>query len=376
MYRLSFKPVVNDVIRGYNGTGLAYGQTGSGKSYTMFGSDNTPGLAHLALIDIFDSIGGKNRDALDSGNDNSPQKFSYIGSNNNSLNNSRHSSPIAARKGPIDTFSVNSGMDNASSIASPMMSTLGNDSNRLKAKVFIAFYQIYIEQVYDLLGPNSGTVEPLTIREDPKLGVYIENLTYTHIHDKEEAYNVITNGLRNRTVRSTKQNMKSSRSHAILQIFVDVETDSSTDGNHNMMNNNNDYIGNNNDLIDYTFRRSILTLVDLAGSERVKQVKTSTKHFKEAVQINKSISALGTCIQALAVMSADNETFSGFNMNLNVNNNIRSKASRHIPFRDSKLTRILAEPLGGNSKTCIITNISPCAFNYDETVSTLKFASR
>ena len=107
-------------------------------------------------------------------------------------------------------------------------------------------------------------------------------------------------------------------------------------------------------------------------SERVQahHQSKSKAQFKEAVTINKSISALGNCIQALANNSAEQEQ--GFAESYNY----QSKRNLHIPFRDCKLTRLLAEPLGGNSKTCIIVNIGPCTYNFEETKSTLKFAKR
>ena len=121
-------------------------------------------------------------------------------------------------------------------------------------------------------------------------------------------------------------------------------------------------------------------MVDLAGAERPNNYKISSKqHFKEAVIINKSISALGNCIKALATISYNMAQAHAGGQTTNSQTSLASSSSSsavHVPFRDCRLTRLLAVPLGGHSKICIIANIGPCAAYYDETISTLKFASR
>ena len=333
VYNLSYKKIVMDAINGYNGTGMVYGQTGSGKSHTIFGTVSDPGLVQLAINDVFEEV----------------------------------------RK---------------------------RISKDLVANVFLSFYQLYLEQAYDLLANQSGTKQecvPLAVREDSVKGAFVENLQYIYVDDESTTMEVLKQGLRQRRVQSTNYNMSSSRSHAIFQMYLDFEESEETNSLGSSANRTGD-IGrekDNNKLkfstddipsnpTKFNVRRRVLTFVDLAGSERVQtHHKAKSKiQFKESVAINKSISALGNCIQALAAISsaeaeaeANNSNNNHFPYHAGGNNNQKRSVS-HVPFRDCKLTRLLAEPLGGNSKTCIIVNIGPCFYNYEETTSTLKFARR
>lgn len=278
VYETAFKPIVKDVLDGFNGTGFVYGQTGSGKTFTMFGSESRLGMAHFAVNDIFAAVAQQ-------------------------------------------------------------------ESNGLVAKVFMSFYQIYVEQVYDLLSEHKGQPPALGIREDSEHGVFVDQLTTLFVKDQDIAYRIIDQGLQHRKVQSTAYNVRSSRSHAVLQLLLDFEEAPAE--THQTPPQQR-----------YAVRRRKLMLVDLAGSERVPTHKhTSKQHMKEAVQINRSISALGNCICALSSQES----------NLDIT---------HIPYRDCKLTRLLAEALGGNSKTALICTIGPCTVHIEETKSTLKFASR
>lgn len=140
-------------------------------------------------------------------------------------------------------------------------------------------------------------------------------------------------GFKNRAVRETNMNKESSRSHSIFTIYIDSQE--------------NDDKGNDK------YKASKLNLVDLAGSERASKTGTTGDGMKEATKINLSLSALGNVISALV----DGKT-------------------HHIPYRDSKLTRLLQDSLGGNTKTIMIAAVSPANYNYDETLSTLRYASR
>lgn len=311
VYNASFRKIVVDALGGFNGTGMVYGQTGSGKSHTMFGTGDEPGLVQCAINDVFVDV------------------------------------RLRIERG-------------------------------LVANVFLSFYQLYCEQAYDLLvGPVGGKTDciALAVREDIVKGAFVENLQYIYVDDEESTMDVLRQGLRNRKVNSTQFNMSSSRSHAIFQMYLDFEeTEDSSESTKNATGSTTNGAGlsNTDSTKKFSVRRRILTFVDLAGSERVQahHQSKSKAQFKEAVTINKSISALGNCIQALANNSAEQEQ--GFAESYNY----QSKRNLHIPFRDCKLTRLLAEPLGGNSKTCIIVNIGPCTYNFEETKSTLKFAKR
>ncbi|KAG6557215.1 hypothetical protein Mapa_001142 [Marchantia paleacea] len=196
-----------------------------------------------------------------------------------------------------------------------------------------SYLQIYNEQVSDLLDPASLN---LTIHEDAKSGMYVEGLQEVVVSTAEATYGVFRRGSENRHVGMTAMNAESSRSHSVFTVVV--ESQRRNDGG--VMNR----------------RTSRFYLVDLAGSERQKHAESAGIRLKEAGSINKSLSALGNVIKALV--------------------DISEGKIRHVPYRDSKLTFLLKDALGGNSKCTLIANISPAEKNVEETISTLKFAQR
>ncbi|GAQ79907.1 hypothetical protein KFL_000410070 [Klebsormidium nitens] len=196
-----------------------------------------------------------------------------------------------------------------------------------------SYLQIYNENVSDLLDPEQTN---LTIREDVKRGHYVEGLQEVVVPNAEACYGTLRRGSANRHVGMTAMNAESSRSHAVFTVVVE----SQRRGEKGMM----------------TKRISRFYLVDLAGSERQKHSEAMGVRLKEAGGINKSLSALGNVIKALV------DTGEG--------------KIRHVPYRDSKLTFLLKDALGGNSKCSLVANISPAEKNVEETLSTLKFAQR
>ncbi|CAM6117692.1 unnamed protein product [Calypogeia fissa] len=196
-----------------------------------------------------------------------------------------------------------------------------------------SYLQIYNEQVSDLLDPGSYN---LTIHEDAKHGMYVEGLQEVVVSTAEATYGVFRRGSENRHVGMTAMNLESSRSHSVFTVVV--ESQRRNDGG--VMNR----------------RTSRFYLVDLAGSERQKHSESAGIRLKEAGSINKSLSALGNVIKALV--------------------DISEGKIRHVPYRDSKLTFLLKDALGGNSKCTLIANVTPAEKNIDETLSTLKFAQR
>eukprot|EP00667_Euglena_gracilis_P001041 EG_transcript_1041 len=200
------------------------------------------------------------------------------------------------------------------------------------------FLEIYNENIVDLLDPKKAEGINLNhhIREDLKRGVYIEHLT-EEICDSAAACNkVLQRGIQGRTQAETQMNRESSRSHAVFCLEVESK--------HTTVDN----------LVN--FRRARLNLVDLAGSERQKATGVVGKQLKEGCHINKSLSALGCVINALVEVSQGR--------------------ARHVPFRDSKLTFLLKDSLGGNSRTTVVATVHPNASSFGETLSTLKFAQR
>ena len=193
-----------------------------------------------------------------------------------------------------------------------------------KFLVRCSFVEIYNEEVRDLLVNNN---KKLDIREDPKKGTFVKDLTYITLKDADDIQRCLDKGNKNRHVGATSMNDQSSRSHSLFTVYLETEENGK-------------------------IRSGKLNLVDLAGSERVGKTNATGQTFDEGKKINLSLTALGSVIDALS-----------FNR-------------KHIPYKDSKLTRLLADSLGGNTKTVMFANISPASYNYEETVGTLRYASR
>ncbi|KAG9160579.1 hypothetical protein Leryth_023308 [Lithospermum erythrorhizon] len=198
-----------------------------------------------------------------------------------------------------------------------------------------SFLEIYNEQITDLL---DTTQRPLQIREDVKTGVYVENLTEEYVCTMKDVTQLLIKGLTNRRTGATSVNVESSRSHSVFTCLVESKCKSLEDG------------------LSY-FKTSRINLVDLAGSERQKLTGAAGERLKEAGNINRSLSQLGNLINILAEVS-------------------QTGKQRHIPYRDSKLTFLLQESLGGNAKLAMICAISPAQSCKSETLSTLRFAQR
>uniref|UniRef100_A0A8C8ENA6 Kinesin motor domain-containing protein n=1 Tax=Oncorhynchus tshawytscha TaxID=74940 RepID=A0A8C8ENA6_ONCTS len=203
------------------------------------------------------------------------------------------------------------------------------------AKSFLckcSFIEIYNEQIYDLLDSASAS---LFLRENIKKGVFVEGAVEKFVTSAAEAYQVLSMGWRNRRVASTSMNRESSRSHAVFTMTLESKETAKEVVN---------------------IRTSQLNLVDLAGSERQRDTHTEGSRLKEASSINRSLMCLGQVIMALVDVS--------------------NGKSRHICYRDSKLTFLLRDSLGGNAKTYIIANVHPGSKCFGETLSTLQFAQR
>uniref|UniRef100_A0A667X3D3 plus-end-directed kinesin ATPase n=1 Tax=Myripristis murdjan TaxID=586833 RepID=A0A667X3D3_9TELE len=212
-----------------------------------------------------------------------------------------------------------------------------NNKEELSYSVEVSYMEIYCERVRDLLNPkNKGN---LRVREHPLLGPYVEDLSKLAVTSYTDIADLMDAGNKARTVAATNMNETSSRSHAVFTIVFtqrkhDTETDLSTE------------------------KVSKISLVDLAGSERADSTGAKGTRLKEGANINKSLTTLGKVISALAEVSK------------------KKKKSDFIPYRDSVLTWLLRENLGGNSRTAMVAALSPADINYDETLSTLRYADR
>ena len=214
-----------------------------------------------------------------------------------------------------------------------------------KYNINVSFIQIYIEQIQDLLEPSKKEIR---IREDPEKGVFLEGVTWEKVTSTSDCSRIFTKGEQNRTTHATLMNAHSSRSHAIFIAQIEKSIVLSKEKIAELAKETNEQIK-----AERNMTKSFLYLVDLAGSERVKKTKAVDIRLEEAKKINSSLLALGKCINSLA----------------------EGKTS-FISYRESKLTRLLQESLGGNAKTSLIVTVSPSNYNTDETISSLNFASR
>uniref|UniRef100_A0A8B9N154 Kinesin-like protein n=1 Tax=Accipiter nisus TaxID=211598 RepID=A0A8B9N154_9AVES len=197
----------------------------------------------------------------------------------------------------------------------------------------VSYLEIYNEDILDLLCPSRERSSPISIREDPKEGIKIVGLTERKVTCAQDTVSCLEQGNNSRTVASTAMNSQSSRSHAIFTICIDQKKKNDKNSSFH----------------------SKLHLVDLAGSERQKKTKAEGDRLKEGININRGLLCLGNVISALG----DENKKGGF-----------------VPYRDSKLTRLLQDSLGGNSHTLMIACVSPADSNLEETLNTLRYADR
>lgn len=195
-----------------------------------------------------------------------------------------------------------------------------------------SYLELYNEEIRDLL-TNQKNPPKCELKEDNNKGVYVKGLSDVVVESPDDLVKMFDRGLTNRTTASTNMNSESSRSHSVFSVVIEMSTKDETTGK---------------DML----RVGKLNLVDLAGSERAKKTGAKDQVLKEGIKINLSLTALGNVISAL------------------------SEGGRHIPYRDSKLTRLLQDSLGGSAKTMMVAAISPADYNHEETLSTLRYANR
>lgn len=316
VYERSAKDAVLSTLQGYNAAILAYGQTGTGKTYTMEGDP----LARRRAAEKASRADGE-------------------------LKKASRRAPAAG--GPSSSVGQEDATGSERGIIPRAIEDIfgyitDDTSPRSKYLVRASYVQIYNEVISDLLKPERVNLQ---CREDKKRGVYVEGLSEWVVRTPDEIYGLMERGAAQRATGSTKMNELSSRSHAVFIIIVEnarVEADDSNDGKE----------GSNE--LRQSFRVGKLHLVDLAGSERVRLTGATGVRLEESKKINQSLSALGNVIKALT----------------------EKKGRSHVPYRDSKLTRVLEDSLGGNCKTTMMCMISPALEAFAESLSTVKFANR
>ncbi|XP_037324090.2 kinesin-like protein KIF20A isoform X1 [Pungitius pungitius] len=361
-YECTMKKMVKEVLQGENRLLYTYGVTNSGKTYTIQGSGREAGLLPRALASLFGKLKGRLYGAMDL----KPvmyQDVRQLDSGEIRVEEIRRNSllkeneNLSSRRGG-DTTTWDSGiggLSSTSNIATQLEDTdsvcLEPDSlshsgaddlaEGVKFSIWVAFYEIYNEFLYDLLdaSPSLQPRKRVTLRlSDDKHGnPYVKDLAWIQVRSAEEAWRVLRAGRRNQSFASTHLNQNSSRSHSIFSIrvlHVRPDTDSTQ-----------------------PLHISELTVCDLAGSERSKEQRNGER-MKEANNINTSLLTLGRCIAALRH-----------------NQNNKSRPPQVVPFRDSKMTRVLQGFFCGRGTSSMVVNISPCSSIYDETLQALKFSA-
>ncbi|XP_078477969.1 LOW QUALITY PROTEIN: kinesin-like protein KIF20A, partial [Lampetra planeri] len=361
-FESSMKKMVVDVLQGENRLLYTYGITNSGKTYTIQGTGQEAGLLPRALASLFRKLQGRLYGALDlkpvlcqDVRQLAPSEVRIEEMRRNSL--LKEDVNLRSRRAGTTTVwdSGIGGLSSTSNIATQLedtdsvclepdsLSHSGGDDleEGVQFSVWVSFYEIYNEFVYDLLdaAPSLQPRKRVTLRlSDDKHGnPYVKDLTWVQVRNAEEAWRILKIGRRNQSFASTHLNQNSSRSHSIFSIRVlhihPVEHSGPTT------------------------HISELTVCDLAGSERCKE-QCNGERMKEATNINTSLLTLGRCIAALRH-----------------NQNNKSRPPQMVPFRDSKLTRVLQGFFCGRGTSSMVVNINPCASIYDETLQALKFSA-
>lgn len=320
IYNSSIRPIVHASVDGYHGSVFAYGQTSTGKTYTMQGTRKDPGVVPLAVEDL----------------------FKYITMRNADVNYNR------------------------------------------EFLLRVSYMEIYNEQINDLLatsvsasssrgklgGPRAASSQ-IRIFENKNEGVVIRGLKEEIVTSPKQVYQLIATGEANRQTGSTSLNKHSSRSHSIFRVVIESRAKQHV-STYNVSKPNNDKMSDIESVssagsdLNKPIRISSLSLVDLAGSESVKATGSQGERLKEGQYINKSLMTLGHVIFKLSER-ADATSHGEHKF---------GNSYQHIPYRDSKLTRLMQMSLSGNAQICIVCNVSPSMKNIEETHNTLKFALR
>lgn len=321
------EPLFADFIKGYNCTVLVYGMTSTGKTYTMTGDERlydgelseSAGIIPRILFKLFETLEAQKEDYV--------VKCSFVELYNEELKDLLSESQDSASSRKLRIFDSNT-VNGASSSVSNSSSTKNsrNSSPRSSSELPTA---TFLRKRWKT-APSATNIPNQSHHnsQDQNAGIYIQNLQDFHITTAKEGINLLQKGLKHRQVATTKMNDFSSRSHTIFTITL--------------------YKEHNGEI----FRVSKMNLVDLAGSENISRSGAQHQRAKEAGSINQSLLTLGRVINSL------------------------TDKSLHVPFRESKLTRLLQDSLGGNTKTALIATISPAKINSEETCSTLQYAAK
>uniref|UniRef100_UPI003AAF75E7 kinesin-like protein KIF20A n=1 Tax=Centroberyx gerrardi TaxID=166262 RepID=UPI003AAF75E7 len=342
LFEDTVKSQVSDYLDGKNALIFSYGVTNAGKTYTIQGTPKGPGILPRVLDATFQYIGGH----LYEGMDLKPylrNDAQYLGPDQVKQERNAKAAIFSSFKEECNPLRVSGSSAiglSFSSLSCEQTVEMANNPTEPGSSRFalwVAFFEIYNESVYDLLQPplctKSKKRAALRVCEDGAGNTYVRDLKWINIQNLEEACKLLRYGNKNRSAASTKMNQSSSRSHSIFTMKL-LKIDGTT-----------------------VQRISEFSLCDLAGSERCNKTKTFGERLKEAGNINNSLLILGKCITALR------------------NNQTDRMKSSYIPFRESKLTKLFQAVFCGKGRASMIVNINQCASTYDETLHVMKFSA-
>ncbi|XP_068565617.1 kinesin-like protein KIF20A [Cebidichthys violaceus] len=341
LYEDTVKSQMSGFLDGKNALIFSYGVTNAGKTYTIQGTPKEPGILPRVLDATFHYIGGR----LYEGMDLKPYlrtDAQHLDPDQVKQERSAKASILASVKDECDPIRASGRLSSSSTrfSLSYNQTVLASDPTKAGSGQFalwVAFFEIYNECVYDLLQPSfcskSKKRAALRVCDDGAGNAYVKDLRWINIQTVGEASKLLQFGNKNRSAAATKMNQSSSRSHSTFTMKL-LKIDGST-----------------------VERISEFSLCDLAGSERCNKTKTFGERLKEAGNINNSLLILGKCISALRNHQTD-----------------RMKSS-YIPFRESKLTKLFQAVFCGKGKASMIVNINQCASTYDETLHVMKFSA-
>ncbi|XP_004749736.1 kinesin-like protein KIF20B isoform X2 [Mustela putorius furo] len=335
---------VKDLLKGQSRLIFTYGLTNSGKTYTFQGTEENIGILPRTLNVLFDSL----QERLYTKMNLKPHRSrEYL-----RLSPHQEKEEVASKSALLrqikEVVMQNDSYDGSltnslnipefeESMKDCEQASLNMDNN-IKFSVWVSFFEIYNECIYDLLVPVLSKFQKrkmLRLSQDVRGYSFIKDLQWIQVSDSKEAYRLLKLGIKHQSVAFTKLNNASSRSHSIFTIRILQIEDSE---------------------MPRVIRVSELCLCDLAGSERSMKTQNEGERLRETGNINTSLLTLGKCINVLK-------------------NSEKSKFQQHVPFRESKLTHYFQSFFNGKGKICMIVNISQCYFAYDETLNVLKFSA-
>ncbi|XP_063493948.1 kinesin-like protein KIF20B isoform X10 [Symphalangus syndactylus] len=338
---------VKDLLKGQSRLIFTYGLTNSGKTYTFQGTEENIGILPRTLNVLFDSL----QERLYTKMNLKPHRSrEYL-----RLSSEQEKEEIASKSALLRQIKeVTVHNDSDDTLYGSLTNSLNisefeesmkdceqanlNMANNIKFSVWVSFFEIYNEYIYDLFVPVSSKFQKrkmLRLSQDVKGYSFIKDLQWIQVSDSKEAYRLLKLGIKHQSVAFTKLNNASSRSHSIFTVKILQIEDSE---------------------MSRVIRVSELSLCDLAGSERTMKTQNEGERLRETGNINTSLLTLGKCINVLK-------------------NSEKSKFQQHVPFRESKLTHYFQSFFNGKGKICMIVNISQCYLAYDETLNVLKFSA-